>query len=562
MLHKKFILFFVYLFLFNNFCYAEDAPELVSQKKQLKEPVRFELSQEKDKLLIDLIIEDGYHIYSNKKGDIGYPFQLTLTNISNLANYKVFFPIGLSLKNDPHQNISYVYEKNTRIVIELVPLDPQKLIEVQLDLEYGACKDFCAIFSKQIDYTFEPQFAQKSITAYLNELFFMVIFGMIGGLFLNFMPCVLPVLSLKIFGIIRSKKFANTKTELLCTIAGIISAFAVLAAVVVSLRNLGRSVGWGMHFHEPIFLMALVIILMLFANNLWGNFAVNLKVSNKILDKLVNISEKNWRYLSSFASGVLTTLLATPCAAPYISTSVAFAITQKSYAIFIIYLSIGLGMALPYILMIIAPNILEIFPKPGVWMLKLQKVMALCLVATTLWLLYILFYQLTLKSFLLFIAILVITRFILSNIRDTRSLIVIATVLAVSSIATPLNKLETNQNLESDARWSPYNSHTLSHLLEENRIVLLDVTASWCVNCHYNKYFVLEQEGLIDFLERRNVVLMRADYTKKSEEIAQLIKEHNRVGIPLNIVYCPKTKIILPEILSQKDIVSAVNQCN
>ncbi|MDJ1407844.1 MAG: thioredoxin family protein [Candidatus Midichloria sp.] len=88
------------------------------------------------------------------------------------------------------------------------------------------------------------------------------------------------------------------------------------------------------------------------------------------------------------------------------------------------------------------------------------------------------------------------------------------------------------------------------------------MTASWCVNCHYNKYFVLKQEGLIDFLERRNVVLMRADYTTKSEGIAQLIKEHNRVGIPLNIVYCPKTKIILPEILSQKDIVSAVNQCN
>ena len=564
MLHKKFILFFVYLFLFNNFCYADDVPKLVSQKAQLKEPVQFELSQEKDKLLIDLIIEDGYHIYSNKKGDIGYPFQLTLTNISNLASYKVFFPQGLSLKNDPHQGISHVYEKNSRIIIELTPLDPQKLIEVQLDLEYGACKDFCAIFSKQIDYTFEPQFAQKPFAAHLNELLFMVIFGIIGGLFLNFMPCVLPVLSLKIFGIIRSKKFANTKTELLFTIAGIISTLAVLSIIVISLRNLGHSVGWGMHFHEPIFLMVLVIILVFFADNLWGNFTVHLKVSNKILDKLVNISEKNWRYLSSFASGVLTTLLATPCAAPYISTSVAFAITQKSYAIFIIYLSIGLGMALPYILMIIAPNILKIFPKPGAWMLKLQKIMALCLVATTLWLLYILFYQLTIKSFLLFVAILIITRFILSNIKDTRSLIVMATILAISSIATPLliNNLETNQNLESYARWTPYSSHTLSHLLEENRIVLLDVTASWCVNCHYNKYFVLEQEGLIDFLERRNVVLMRADYTTKSEGIAQLIKEHNRVGIPLNIVYCPKTKIILPEILSQKDIVSAVNQCN
>ncbi|WHQ46438.1 MAG: hypothetical protein MTP17_02905 [Candidatus Midichloria sp.] len=233
-------------------------------------------------------------IYSNKKGNIGYPFHLTLTNISNLSTYKIFFPEALTIKTNPHQSISYVYEKNARIIVELKPVDPQKSIKVQLHLEYGACKSFCAIFSKQINHTFEPSRAQKFTYSHLKELLLMVIFGTIGGLFFSFMPCVLPVLSIKIFSIVKSKKFDNNtaKMGLLFTIAGVISTFAVLATVVISLRNLGRLVGWGMHFHEPIFLMILVIVLIFFTNNLWGNFAINLKVQGKILDKLVKLVKK------------------------------------------------------------------------------------------------------------------------------------------------------------------------------------------------------------------------------------------------------------------------------
>ena len=571
MLYKKPFFLFSFLLIISNhvICSANGPNSLTFNQAATNIPVKFEISHTFHKVLINLVIENDRYIYSNKKGDIGYPFRLEITKATNLSSYQVYFPEPIKLAlNTTNQDYAYIFKGNTQIEIDLEPIDPNESIEVQFNLEYGSCNHICAIFNEQIHYTINPTINAKPSNSF-KELILMVFFAIIGGFILNFMPCVLPVLSIKILSIIKSKKLDHyiMKRELFFTVNGIISTFFSLAIIIIILKYLGQTVGWGMHFHEPIFLMTLIIILMIFTNHLWNEFDSNIKLPFNFLNKLFHLSEKNLTCISNFFAGVLTTLLATPCLAPFISTSVAFAITKKPLTIFLIYGSIGLGMALPYILMIVAPQLLKLFPKPGKWMIVFKKVMALSLLGTAFWLLYVLFYQLTVKSFLLFITIIIVSKTILLYLakKKKRLLFAIAS-LAALAIILPFytNKFEHQKDLVLDSLWIPYNGTKLEEFLQQNNIVLLNVTASWCINCHYNKYFVFEQKNILEFLQQKQVILMKADYTKKSKEIAQLLKKYNRPGIPLDIIYCPNhlEGLILPEILSTKDVVDAIKSCS
>jgi len=574
--YKKIIISFLLLVLtMLHTTYASNSKSenlrLLTEEKENIEHVQFYLSEDKNakKVFVDLVIDEGWYIYADKKSDAGYPIKVNINGINNLSSYRIIFPDPTVASSNYFQkeSISYVYKNKARIILELEPINLKIPTNIEIDIEYGACKDVCMVLNKKLEYIFNSELSDDSKSDWLVELLLMIALSFLGGLILNFMPCVLPVLSIKIFSIIKSKQLDNdiTKTNLLFTIIGIMSTFMTLAAIVFSLKRLGVSVGWGMHFHEPIFLMVLVIVILFAANSLWGYFEINLRFLDKFFSKLTHLSEKNSGYLGSFASGVLTTILATPCTAPFISTSVAFAITQAPYMIFIIYLGIGLGMASPYILMMIAPNILKIFPKPGAWMTRVKKVAALILLFTAMWLLYSLYNQLTLKSFLLFIVLIVIGKTFLLYIKNKKYLLIFIALSFIITVAVVVmvNKFESQKNSELDSMWKIYDSNELKSYLKDDRIVILDVTASWCINCQYNKYAVFNQQSIIDFLRKHKVILMQADYTKKSEELMKLMQGFNRFGIPLDVVYCSKNPsgILLPEILSQRDIISSVREC-
>ena len=572
MLHKK--LFFLFLLSSlliissKSICSTNSSPSLTLTQKAINNPVQFQVSNTFYNILIDLVIESGWHIYANQKGKVGYPFKLEITKSTNLSNYQFHFPKPIKLQLNTRQDITYIYKDSAQLKIDLEPIDHNQPIEVQLNLEYGACNNICAIFNEQIHYIVYPFVNHNSQPNNSSkEFIIMIIFAMIGGFILNFMPCVLPVISIKILSIVKSKKFDHhvTKQELFFTVIGIISTFCTLAIIVIILKHLGQYVNWGMHFQEPIFLMILIIILITFANNLWSEFGSNLKLPDYFLNKLLHLSEKNLTYISSFFAGVLATLLATPCLAPFISTSVAFAITQTPLTILLVYSSIGLGMALPYILMILAPQLLKIFPKPGKWMIAFKKIMALSLLGTAFWLLYSLFHQLNTKIFLLF-TIIIISKTILFHLTHKKKVllfIIISLATATIILSFYTNKFEHQKDLELDSLWILYDDVVLDKLLKENHIILLDVTASWCINCHYNKYFILENKDILEFLKQEKVILMQADYTKKSEKIEQLLKKYHRPGIPLDIVYCSNHHkgLTLPEILSAKDVVDAIKSC-
>ncbi len=389
--------------------------------------------------------------------------------------------------------------------------------------------------------SFDPnKFENKNI-----QIIYFVIFAFLGGLILNFMPCVLPILSLKLYSFLSFVKEDDKKIRYNCSliVAGIVSSFLFLAITVIFFKTFGKAVGWGFQFQNDFFLLFILILILIFSLNLLGFFEIILpqNISCKI-NNFLDANSKSGHYFS----GVFATLLATPCSAPFLGTAVGFSMGSSNQNIIIIFLSIALGFSFPYLCFIVLPKIVKLFPKPGKWMNDLKYLMGLLMLLSFMWIshlfkinyLIILFFassilffsyfknksKFTLMSSLLFI---VINIFAFSEVMDKKKMI-----------------------------WENYNQKSLENYLNKNRFVLVDVTADWCVTCQFNKITTLNTKQVVDFLTKNEVAVIRADWTNKDKDIFNFIKKYDRYGIPVNIVYGPNNKegILLPEILS-KDIV-------
>lgn len=425
------------------------------------------------------------------------------------------------------------------------------------------------LFNTRFTYTFgkDHQFYEATVSPQAEEmrwysLALMLGIAFLGGLILNIMPCVLPILSLKILAFLGQEKMNLTlvRRDFLSTVAGIMSSFLLLAMIMVFFRSTSSAIGWGFQFQQPIFLITLITILTVFAGNLFGFIEFR---TPYFLSGTGNTLVKFQGPIKNFFEGTLVTLLATPCTAPFVGTAVGFAFSQSYVIAVLVFITMGIGLAYPYILIAMFPNIAYHFPKPGAWMLKVKIVMAFLLISTALWLYYILVSKIGGRASYVFFLIMVLILFSLAYVKVLRKVlwaIILVFVLSIYFIPS-LIPHETKIVAQVDKTWRNFDPQLIPFLVQQNKVVFVDVTADWCLTCKTNELFVLSNKKVKDHLERPDIVTMRADWTTRDTMITNFLGQYNRFAIPFYVVYgcsVPEGKELGP-ILTPATVIAAID---
>lgn len=379
------------------------------------------------------------------------------------------------------------------------------------------------------------------------QLLPMLALALAGGLILNFMPCVLPVLALKLVGVVdhAARGRGAIRVGFLASAAGIFVSFLALAAIAIGFRAAGIAVGWGLQFQQPAFLVIMSAILALFAASLWGVYEISLPAF------LTEMGEGRV-HLGSFFSGMLVTLLATPCTAPLVGTALGFALLSPPVEALAVFAAMGVGLALPYLVVAAVPAVALWLPRPGAWMVTLKRILGIALVATAIWLLWVLAAESDLAvavacGVFLAAAVIAFARVRRPALRRLATVGLLAAALVAPSLTSP-----SPLPAPADGFWRPFDESRIAPLVAHGRTVFVDVTADWCLTCKVNASLALSPAAVRHQLAAPDVVAMRADWTRPSPAIARYLREFGRYGIPFNVVYGPGAPqgVILPEILT------------
>ena len=408
----------------------------------------------------------------------------------------------------------------------------------------------------------------------------LLLSALFGGLILNLMPCVLPVLSLKLFSLI--KQSGESRSRLLAlgtaTTVGILASFWLLAAIVAAVKAGGGNAGWGMQFQSAGFIAFMVVILSAFAMSFFGVFEIWLPGS--ATTKMDSAGRKNG-LLGAFFTGALLVLLSTPCSAPFLGTAMGFAFTASTPVLFLFFTAAGVGLALPYMLVSAFPSILKAFPKPGAWMVTLQKIMGVLLLGTVAWLLWVvreqagnfgmaIFAVIAFLSVILSFAIGKIAPPGVTFIREVASIVISIILLAVFWFTFAAPKYEAEVDAIFDARaaqlitedgWYRYTPELIEDFAKYGRTVFIDATADWCLTCKANEAAVLNRKDFKQAMDSLNVVLVKADWTRETPEVTKLLKSMGKSGVPAYAIYPAgnvSKQIVLPELLTTNAIVEKI----
>ena len=408
-----------------------------------------------------------------------------------------------------------------------------------------------------------------------------LLMGALGGLILNLMPCVLPVISLKIFGFMRQAGETTGKifAHGLAFALGMFVWFGGLAAVVVGLKSLGSNVTWAFQFQNPWFNLIIITILFVFALNLFGVFEI--VPPGQVTSSLAGAAGHSG-YLGSFFQGAFATILATPCTAPFLGSALGFAFTQDAPVIFAMFFSVALGMALPYLLLSARPAWIRCLPKPGPWMEQVKQFMGFPLLATAVWLLSVLGTQKGLGgviwslSFLLGlgVALWVFGCFCKPSLSSRMRLVgsLIAVLIAASSTwffvfglfaRSSAPPSPSSQAPGEGIPWVAFSEQTLAKLLAENRSVFVDFTADWCITCKFNERTAIDTPAVRKALAEAQIIPMKADWTNSNPEITRALARFGRVGVPFYVLYPsgrPDQPIVLPELLTEAIVLDAISR--
>ena len=409
----------------------------------------------------------------------------------------------------------------------------------------------------------------------------LLFFAFLGGIILNLMPCVLPVLSLKLFSLI--KQAGESRGRLLAlggaTTAGILCSFWILAAVVAAVKEGGGSAGWGMQFQSAGFIAFMVVILTAFAMSFFGVFELWLPWG--ATTKMDEAGHKAG-FAGAFFTGALLVLLSTPCSAPFLGTAMGFAFAQSTPVLFLFFTAAGLGLALPYMLVSAFPSILKVFPKPGPWMVRLQKVMGVLLLASVGWLFWIVNEQAGATGIGLFATIAVASiacsvllgKFAPPGVAFSREVtgIVLSVVVLFSvwfAAIAPEYELAASEKFNARMQeqmtadgWYRYSPALIEEFAKAKRTVFIDATADWCLTCKTNEAAVLNRDEFRRAMDSLGVALVKADWTRETPEVNALLKSMGKSGVPAYAIYPAgdaSKQIVLPELLTTSAITEKIS---
>lgn len=400
----------------------------------------------------------------------------------------------------------------------------------------------------------------------------LAIFGLalLGGLILNLMPCVLPVLSLKLLALVgyAGGERRAARLGLLATAAGILASFGVLAAALVALKAAGAAIGWGIQFQQPWFLAAMALATTLFAASLWDWLPIGLPGG---MASTVGAVRGRGRLGDAFLLGAFATLLAASCSAPFVGTAVGFALARGPLDVALVFGALGLGMAAPFLAVAAAPALVMWLPRPGPWMTWLRRALGVALLGTAAWLLLVLALEAGPVAAWLAgggLAGLLATlawrhiRPAHRRVATALALALAAVVVVVPAVRGQATPVATEASGVPAGLWRPFDLAALPGLVASNHVVFVDVTAAWCLTCKVNALAVLDRSPALDRLRAPGVVAMRADWTRPDPAITAYLQSFGRYGVPLDVVYGPgaPSGIPLSELLTPQATMDALGR--
>ncbi len=473
-------------------------------------------SKQKFPIVVKFVMKDGWHILANPAGDVGRPTKVDVVLPKGYEQQSVRWSVHKRFETEGIVQFGWDNIAYYKTEIMPVELDADK-VELPINIEWQACKDECIPDGFAINQEFQItelnpmqsldfekilQEAEDSFVSQNDSLWWILLCAFLGGLILNFMPCVFPILSLKVISLLSGKESARKlRIDALLYLCGVLLSFVVMAGIMWWLRLQGEAVGWGFQLQSPVFVGVIlgifIIVLVMLLD--W------VKVPVVCADKINKIVARN-NYVGAFATGFFAVLIASPCTAPFMGIAVGYTLTQPLMMIFPVFLMIGLGYALPFTLIGFFPRLVAKFmPKSGKWLSILKKIFAIPVFFTCVWLIWILLYQ----------------------IGDWES-----------------------KNKELD--WAEYDANQISKLVAEGNPVFVNFTAKWCLTCLLNDKAVLSSDEFSQLAKDKKIYLFKADWTNKSEEITKALAQYERNSIPLYIYYDGESaeEIILPQLLT------------
>ncbi|MCW8796374.1 MAG: protein-disulfide reductase DsbD family protein [Chlorobium sp.] len=422
--------------------------------------------------------------------------------------------------------------------------------------------------------------AVPASSAVSGSLPVMLGLAFLGGILLNVMPCVLPVIGLKVFSLVGSDPLASGghsrktgRVHSLVFAAGVLLSFWVLAAFVWGLQGMGQQIGWGFQFQSPVFVMFIAAIVFAFSLNLFGLFELGAPV---VSGKIGSVALHH-DVLGSFVSGVLATTLATPCTAPFLGTALGFAFVQPVWVVFLFFTVIAVGMAAPYVILAWHPAWLKLLPKPGHWMFVFKQLMGFILVAVVVWLAAILNAQAGSDGMFSLLLLLFVVAFCLwvvgsltahgASLRKQLVVWAAALVFMTGAFLILISDIGSGakQGPEADrsglsaagdnngALWQEFSPLLFEELLEKKKTVFLEFTADWCITCKVLEASVLGNNDVVEALHRPDVAAVRADWTSRDDAVTALMQRFGRSGVPL-FVLIPHGEldraVVLPEVVT------------
>jgi len=516
---------------------------------------------EDKRLLFNWTIRDGYYLYRDrfKFGSVDSNTVLAAPQFGNgLVKWDEYFEKELE-----------VYYQQTSVVLPFTT-DATRL---NLKIESQGCADagLCYPPYKQwldidlingiVEISSQPPATNKQPdnvgdTASL-PLALVLLFALAGGMILNLMPCVFPILSIKVLSFTMNHKTDRSRhIHGLVYTAGVISSFVAIAIAMLTLRAAGESIGWGFQLQSPLFVIFLIYLFFIMGLGLSGYLEIG--------SSLMSVGQNNQNeegLRSSFMTGVLATTVASPCTAPFMGPALGFAISQSSSIAVLVFAFLGLGMALPFILLAWIPGLTKRLPKPGPWMDVFKQFLAFPIYMTAVWLLWVAGRQTSIDvaAAVIIGLILLVMALWMWKLNSKPVTRLIAAALFVAALAVPVAAIS-ESNLEPE--FLTYSPELLAELRDDNQPVFINLTADWCITCLVNERVALSSEKVIGLMGANGISYLKGDWTNSDPQITELLGRFNRSGVPLYLLY-PRGQgeaVILPQILTESMVIDALNQ--
>ncbi len=561
-------------------------------------------------LAIQLLIDKGWHVNSNKPHDeFLIPVQIEVTSDFNNQKNEIIFPKPEDIKLEFSEEPVSVFEGSPVFgSVVNFPKDTELgKKDIIVKVTYQACNDKTCMPPETLIDTISVNVVEKNVAVQenKNDIFSKINFGkteapkkeiseapvksgeepigiwiallsaFLGGIILNLMPCVLPVLSLKILGIVQQSGEDSRKRikHGIAFTLGVLASFLVLAGVLLLLRAGGEQLGWGFQLQSPAFIILLTILLFLFALSMFGVFEIGTSLTT-----VGQKSSNDTGFVGSFSSGILATVVATPCTAPFMGSALGYALSQPTIVALLIFAMLGLGMALPYLLLTTVPGLVKYIPRPGAWMESFKQFMGFLLMATVLWLLWVFSLQVGAEGLLILLAAFIIVSIggwifgrwgNIAKPKPTRIKAILLTALfIIGGVVFAFKYIDTNvqisQSIEQgNINWQKFTPELLKKSLQEGKPVFIDFTAAWCLSCQVNEKVAFGSKDVQKAFKKLDVVMLKADWTNSDEMITKELAKFGRNSVPLYVLYSGKKNEepqILPEIITPGIVLDALNK--